>query len=83
MQASPESGPGIYFDGVTSARHDVVVTLCADTLRISDRDRPLAEWPYGEIVEIAGPESILRLGRAGSAALERLENPRRGLCRKD
>ena len=74
MQASPDSGPGIYFDGVTSARHDVVVTLCADTLRISDRDGvPLAEWPYGEIIEISGPESILRLGRTRSTALERLE----------
>ena len=32
------SGAGIYFDGVTSARRDVVVELAAAGLQISDRD---------------------------------------------
>ena len=32
------SGPGIYFDGVTSARHDVTVALTPGGLQISTKD---------------------------------------------
>ncbi len=74
MNAPITSGAGIYFDGATSARHEVLVTLAAGTLRISDRNgQPLAEWPYGEIEQLAAPDKILRLGRLHSTALERLE----------
>jgi len=68
------SGAGIYFDGVTSARRDVVVALTPSGLQISDRDgRARTEWPYDEIEGLAAPDSVLRLGRRGSAVLERLE----------
>ena len=68
------SGAGIYFDGVTSARRDVVVELAPAGLQISGRDGHLwAQWPYDEIEELAAPDNILRLGRRGSATLERLE----------
>jgi Zn-dependent protease with chaperone function len=68
------SGAGIYFDGRTSARHDAVVTLGPSALQIESGDgRLLAEWPYGEIEELAAPAHVLRLGRRGSAVLERLE----------
>jgi Zn-dependent protease with chaperone function len=68
------SGTGIYFDGITSARHEVVVELAPAGLRISGRDGRLwAEWPYDEIEELAAPDSMLRLGRRESATLERLE----------
>lgn len=68
------SGPGIYFDGVTSARRDVVVELAPAGLQISGGDgRALTTWSYEEIEGVAAPDSILRLGRRGSAALERLE----------
>ncbi len=68
------SGAGIYFDGRTSARHDAVVALSPSGLQIADRDgRLLAEWPYDEIEGLAAPGNVLRLGRRGSALLERLE----------
>jgi Zn-dependent protease with chaperone function len=68
------SGDGIYFDGVTSARHDVMVALTPSGLQISSRDgRRLTEWPYDEMEELAAPDNVLRLGRRGSATLERLE----------
>ena len=68
------SGTGIYFDGITSARHQVAVELAPDSLRISGHDGRLrAEWPYNEIEELAAPDSMLRLGRRSSATLERLE----------
>ena len=68
------SGAGTYFDGVTSARRDVVVELATGGLQISDRDGHLwAQWPYDEIEGLAAPDNMLRLGRRGSATLERLE----------
>ncbi|HMF20955.1 MAG TPA: M48 family metallopeptidase [Pseudolabrys sp.] len=68
------SGAGIYFDGVTSARRDVIVELAPSGLQISNLEgHPRTEWPYDEIEGLAAPENILRLGRRGSAALERLE----------
>ncbi len=68
------TGAGIYFDGRTSVRHDVRVTLAPDALRIEDAEgRPLVQWPYAELEELAAPAHLLRLGRRGSAALERLE----------
>lgn len=68
------SGVGIYFDGITSARREVVVELGLSGLRINGRDGNLsAEWPYNEIEELDAPHGILRLGRRASASLERLE----------
>ena len=68
------SGAGIYFDGLTSARSAVVVELAAAGLQIFDRDgRARAKWPYDEIESLTAPDNILRLGRRGSATLERLE----------
>ncbi|MGA9002940.1 MAG: M48 family metallopeptidase [Pseudolabrys sp.] len=68
------SGAGTYFDGVTSARRDVVVGLVTGGLQISDRDGHLwAQWAYDELEELAAPDNLLRLGRRGSATLERLE----------
>ncbi len=68
------SGAGIYFDGRTSARRDVRVTLAADTLHIDGADgRPLAQWRYDDVQELTAPAGVLRLGRHDSATLERLE----------
>jgi Zn-dependent protease with chaperone function len=72
--ASMIAGAGVYFDGVTSTRRDVAVALGPSSLQISAQDGPLlAEWPYEQIEGLSAPESVLRLGRRGSAALERLE----------
>jgi len=68
------SGAGIYFDGVTSTRRDVVVELAPASLQISGLDgHSWAQWPYDDIEELTAPDSILRLGRRGSTTLERLE----------
>ena len=68
------SGAGIYFDGETSTRRDVLVELAPTSLQISGRDgHSWGQWPYDEIEELTAPDSILRLGRRGSATLERLE----------
>ena len=68
------SGSGIFFDGLTSARRDVVVVLAPSSLRICTQDGSLlAEWPYDQIEGLSAPDNVLRLGRRGSAALERLE----------
>ena len=68
------SGPGIFFDGVTSARHDVTVELSPDTLLVRSVDgRTLADWPYDKIEELSAPQGLLRIGRRGGITLARLE----------
>jgi Zn-dependent protease with chaperone function len=68
------SGAGVYFDGQTSVRHDVSVTLGASGLEIAGRDGTLlAQWPYDQVEEFAAPDNVLRLGRRGGATLARLE----------
>jgi predicted Zn-dependent protease len=67
-------GSGYYFDGVTSARHEVTVDLLSETLLVADaRGDERAEWPYAEISHLPAPKHILRLGLGGSPALARLE----------
>ncbi len=38
MNAPMASGAGVYFDGVTSARHEVLVVLKPASLQISSHD---------------------------------------------
>ena len=74
MNVLMASGAGVYFDGITSTRHDVLVVLKPAGLQISGHDgHPLNEWPYDELEELSAPDSLLRLGRLNSAVLERLE----------
>ncbi len=69
-----QSGAGIFFDGKTSARHDVTVTLGAGSLVISDHaGNVLANWPYDDLMPLAAPDNVLRVGRRGNDVLERLE----------
>src|SRR5664279_3952170 len=68
------SGAVVFFDGITSTRHDAMVALAASGLQIAGLDGALlAEWPYDEIEGLAAPDSVLRLGRRGNRLLERLE----------
>jgi Zn-dependent protease with chaperone function len=68
------SGPAIFFDGVTSARRTVTVALGASALQVrGPAAEALAEWPYGELAAYAAPDGVLRLGRAKSPVLARLE----------
>ena len=75
IPAAPVRGPGFYFNGVTSKRHDVIVQTAANSLRIinDDEQYPVDEWNYADLCSRAAPEGILRLGRRGEAALARLE----------
>jgi Zn-dependent protease with chaperone function len=68
------SGRGIFYDGATSARHEVVVEVAPQTLRVlGSNGAVLAQWPYDQLEPMSAPDDVLRLGRAGSAVLERLE----------
>jgi Zn-dependent protease with chaperone function len=68
------SGRAIFFDGLTTARHDVMVELAGPALRVHGAGgRVLAEWPYDKLEAVSSPDGVLRLGRAGSPVLARLE----------
>ncbi len=68
------TGNAIYFDGATAARHDVTVDLDVSVIRIRAADgKVLAEWPYDQIEPLSAPDGVLRIGRAGSPVLARLE----------
>ncbi len=68
------SGGGIFFDGKTSAQHDVVVELAPDRLLIrSPEGQPVAEWPYSELQHLPAPGDVFRLGLLRSPSLARLE----------
>jgi Zn-dependent protease with chaperone function len=65
---------GIYFDGVTSARHIVTVTRTTSGIEIVDHaGDPIAQWPYPRLVHLNAPAHIFRLGLRDSDRLERLE----------
>jgi hypothetical protein len=67
------SGSGIFFDGQTSARRDVVAELTPDALIVRGEDgQALAQWPYAELDQVHSDEQVLRLGR-GRQSLARLE----------
>ena len=69
-----KSGAGIFFDGASTARHDVTIELAPPALRIRAADRSLlAEWPYDKLEHLSAPDDVLRLGKAGSPVLARLE----------
>jgi len=68
------SGPGVFFDGRSSMRHDVHVRLEPSGLQVTDdAGRVLADWPYDEIDELNAPAHVLRLGRRNDPVLARLE----------
>ena len=70
----PRTGSGVFFDGVTSARHEVLVELGPDALRVvASTGAVLAEWRYAELARLAAHEGVLRLGRVGNDVLARLE----------
>jgi Zn-dependent protease with chaperone function len=74
IDSSNVHGRGIFFDGLTTAQHDVVVELAPRTLQMHGVDgRVLAQWPYDELETISSPDDVMRLGRAGNAVLARLE----------
>ncbi len=68
------TGPATFYDGLTSARHDVVVDLDDGALRISAGDgRKLTEWRVADIAPVSTPEGVLRLGLPAGESAARLE----------
>jgi Zn-dependent protease with chaperone function len=68
------TGPAVYFDGVTAARHDVTVTCGQSAIDISDASGlVIAQWPYGRLIHLNAPAHLFRIGLRGSDRLERLE----------
>jgi Zn-dependent protease with chaperone function len=74
--AAPTRAPALYFDGVTSKRHDVIVEAAVTSLRIINDDQHglVDEWNYTDLRARSAPRGVLRLARRGEeAALARLE----------
>jgi Zn-dependent protease with chaperone function len=73
--AAPLRGPAYYFNGVTSARQDVIVEAAASELRIIDdaAQHVIDEWNYADLRGRSAPEGVMRLGRRGEVALARIE----------
>src|SRR5712691_5245938 len=68
------SGPGTFFDGVTSARREAAVELGPDTVHIrTPAGEAMAEWRYADLASFFAPEGVLRVGLAKSPVLARLE----------
>jgi Zn-dependent protease with chaperone function len=68
------SGAGIFYDGQTSARHQVAVEAAPDALRIRGEDgKLLAEWHYDGLEHVASADDVFRVGLAGNPVLARLE----------
>jgi Zn-dependent protease with chaperone function len=68
------SGVGIFFDGLSNARHPVAVALADDAVEISSPGGGVvATWRLAEIAPLATPKGVLRLGRTNSKEAARLE----------
>jgi len=71
---APRSCAAVYFDGVTSARHDVTIELMPAGVVIRGADgAALDEWPYPRMKHLSAPEHIFRIGLRKSPNLARLE----------
>jgi Zn-dependent protease with chaperone function len=66
------SGPAVYFDGQSSRKRSVTVTL-TDRLEIGEGGLVLAQWPYAEIRRADSPPGLLRLTCQSAPQLARLE----------
>ncbi len=69
------TGPGLYFDGTSSARHPVTVMAAPESLRILGPDgMTIASWPYADLRSQSAPDDVMRLRRANAGPeLARLE----------
>ncbi|KJC45083.1 metalloendopeptidase [Bradyrhizobium sp. LTSP885] len=70
--AAPSPPRGVYFDGMSSKRRVVALTL-SDTLQIIEDGEMLAGWAYADIRRADSPPGLLRLSCLTAPALARLE----------
>lgn len=66
------SKPTIFFDGVSSRRRQVMLTL-GDTLEIAEDGEAPVRWAYADIRRADGPAGVLRLACTSAPPLARLE----------
>jgi Zn-dependent protease with chaperone function len=79
--AATHTGPAVYFDGITAARHVVTVVCMPSGLDIRGTDgRVIAHWLYGRLAHLNAPAHLFRIGLRGSDRLERLELEDRNLA---
>ncbi len=72
--SEPVEGPAVYYDGATSARKDVRLSLDPAVLIHAADGDTLAEWPWDRLRRVAGgSDDVLRLSCTGAAPLARLE----------
>ena len=64
--------PTIFFDGVSSRRRQVTLTL-SDALEIAEDGATPVRWVYADLRRADGPPGILRLAATSAAPLARLE----------
>ena len=68
------TGTALYFDGTSSARHNVSVEAAPEGLRIAGTNGVLiAQWPYSDLRAQPAPDDVMRLRRSGGPELARLE----------
>jgi Zn-dependent protease with chaperone function len=71
---SAPAGPGVFFDGKTSARQPVWIEVGPAGLIVRDREGEiLLRWPCHELQRLAAPGELLRLARRGSPVSARIE----------
>jgi Zn-dependent protease with chaperone function len=74
IEGTARSVRSAYFDGVTSALHEVMVSCTQSGVQIRNPDDTLiAEWPYERLKHLNAPDHIFRIGLRKSDKLERLE----------
>lgn len=66
------AGPAIYFDGQSSRKRSVTVTL-GDRLEIGEDGLVLAQWVYADVRRADSPPGLLRLTCQSAPQLARLE----------
>ncbi|MGL3106605.1 M48 family metallopeptidase [Bradyrhizobium sp. BR 1432] len=64
--------PTIFFDGVSSRRRQVMLSL-GDVLEIAEDGEAPVRWAYADIRRADGPEGVLRLASTSAPPLARLE----------
>ena len=67
------TGTAVFFDGLTSRRQDVHVSLEHEVFIVRADGSRIDSWPYDDLRELAAPQGLLRLTRNGGPPLARLE----------
>jgi len=81
VETAKPCGFAIFFDGLSSARHEVQIVATETGLQINAvGGRDLGEWPYERLRRASAPDGVLRLYRSGDTVLARLEIRDAGLA---